>query len=169
MEVNNIMSQLGYSKNSNHSSQQYQEICSSNSIKRGLEKEILTEVGHMEEIPSTTFQGSFLGIPKIKQDLQSCSSLNSHQKEPFIKQSMMHTTVREENSEEESEDIYDVERIEDVQVIQGEEHYLVKWEGYPSSQNTWEPLSSFGDNLTLINEFIRDRNKELIDQSLIIK
>ncbi|CAI2371392.1 unnamed protein product [Moneuplotes crassus] len=63
-------------------------------------------------------------------------------------------------SEDSTEQYYNVEEILDVIVINGEEKYLVKWEGYPHSQNTWEPLASFGSNLHLINQFIEKRNRQ---------
>ena len=34
---------------------------------------------------------------------------------------------------------YEVEKIENSQVYQGKLQYLVKWKGYPVSDNTWEP------------------------------
>lgn len=43
----------------------------------------------------------------------------------------------------EESNIYEVERLMGVQVIQGVEHYNVKWEGYDQGQNTWEPISNF--------------------------
>eukprot|EP00494_Astrolonche_serrata_P025662 UN25923 len=41
------------------------------------------------------------------------------------------------------QNIYVVEDLVDRQVQKGEIHFLVKWEGYPSSANTWEPESNF--------------------------
>ena len=38
------------------------------------------------------------------------------------------------------DDIYTVERIVDKKKVCTKTHYLVKWEGYSSDQNTWEPL-----------------------------
>ena len=40
--------------------------------------------------------------------------------------------------EEEQEDVYIIESLVDVR----DGKYLVKWENYPSSQNTWELKSS---------------------------
>ena len=35
---------------------------------------------------------------------------------------------------------YEVERILDKQLIDGEPHYLIKWKDYEHSDNTWEPM-----------------------------
>lgn len=36
------------------------------------------------------------------------------------------------------EEIYDVEAIVKHRILKGKKQYLIKWLGYPSSQNTWE-------------------------------
>lgn len=36
------------------------------------------------------------------------------------------------------EDVYDVEAIVGDRIVKGRKQYLIKWLGYPSSQNTWE-------------------------------
>lgn len=38
-------------------------------------------------------------------------------------------------------DIYVVESILDVRMRRGEKEYLIKWEGYPDTENTWEVSS----------------------------
>jgi len=50
------------------------------------------------------------------------------------------------SSEEDEDDVYDVERIlaekdDDL----GEHVYLVKWDGYPDEECTWEPAEHFTD------------------------
>jgi hypothetical protein len=37
---------------------------------------------------------------------------------------------------------YEVEEILDQKYIRGWLHYLIKWEGYPYSENTWEPVKN---------------------------
>jgi hypothetical protein len=41
--------------------------------------------------------------------------------------------------------IYTVERILKDKTVKGKKRYLVKWEGYDSSHNSWEPPESFFD------------------------
>lgn len=48
-------------------------------------------------------------------------------------------------SSEESEPIFHVERILNHREHEGKTYYLVKWLGYDSSSNTWEPIESFID------------------------
>ena len=50
-----------------------------------------------------------------------------------------------------------VEKILDVKEEGGRNTYLVKWEGYPASETTWEPAEHFEDASTLAN-FWRQRN-----------
>jgi len=40
---------------------------------------------------------------------------------------------------EEEEEEYSVEKILDKRTKGGKVEYLIKWEGYPDSENTWEP------------------------------
>jgi hypothetical protein len=49
------------------------------------------------------------------------------------------------------EEEYEVEAIVTHKYDRGKIRYLVKWEGYPSSENTWEPESHL------------KRSKELLD------
>ncbi|CAG7831108.1 unnamed protein product [Allacma fusca] len=42
----------------------------------------------------------------------------------------------------ESEDIYEVEKIVRKRVSDGRVEYLIKWQGYSSSENTWEPIEN---------------------------
>lgn len=42
--------------------------------------------------------------------------------------------------DDEDDDIYTVEHIVDKKKEGLKTFYLVKWEGFPHSQNTWEPV-----------------------------
>jgi transposase InsO family protein len=55
--------------------------------------------------------------------------------------------------EEESEDEYEVEEILDRQRISGKPHYLVKWKGYDTSENTWEPIENLRDCHQLVQQY----------------
>jgi Chromo (CHRromatin Organisation MOdifier) domain len=42
-------------------------------------------------------------------------------------------------SDETQNDVYEVEKVLDNQEINSKTHYLIKWLGYNTSENTWEP------------------------------
>jgi len=56
---------------------------------------------------------------------------------------------------EEQEDIFEVEKILEEKIVDGEYQYLVAWKGYPgSAHNTWEPHGNLKDRAdTAIKEF----------------
>ena len=39
-----------------------------------------------------------------------------------------------------SEDEYEVEKILNYKQVSGRPYYLMKWKGYDTSENTWEPI-----------------------------
>ena len=45
----------------------------------------------------------------------------------------------DDEDDEEEEEEFSVEVIEDHKWIKGQLLYLIKWQGYPPEQNTWEP------------------------------
>ena len=53
------------------------------------------------------------------------------------------------------DNLYNVEKILDVRFINGKPEYKIKWENYPISQCTWEPLK----NLETIPHLIEEYNK----------
>eukprot|EP00741_Cyanophora_paradoxa_P001311 tig00000478_g1267.t1 len=60
----------------------------------------------------------------------------------------------------EDEPIYEIERIVDVKKVKGRKKYLVKWEGYPEEENTWEPESNLKSCQFWIDQFERERKEE---------
>lgn len=46
--------------------------------------------------------------------------------------------------------------------------YKVKWQGYPSSQNTWEPIKNLKNVRELVQDF-ETRNKDKLKQTLLNK
>ena len=41
---------------------------------------------------------------------------------------------------------YKVEKVIDDRIRKGKQEFLVKWEGYDSDENTWEPYNNIKDN-----------------------
>lgn len=44
--------------------------------------------------------------------------------------------------EEGIENEYKVEKILEMKCMSGKPHYLVRWKGYDTSENTWEPIKN---------------------------
>lgn len=63
----------------------------------------------------------------------------------------------------EIEDFFDVEEILDKKynAREGKNYYLVKWEGYPPEQNTWEPEENLETIPDLVDEFEKKYQKKL--------
>ena len=52
-----------------------------------------------------------------------------------------------------------VERILDKQKIEGKTHYLVKWQDYDESENTWEPPEHLTHAQKKLKDFLREQSK----------
>lgn len=72
------------------------------------------------------------------------------------KGSQLFTGESSQDSESSNVGSYKVEKIVGKDVIDGEIHYQVKWLGYPSSENTWEPIENLQGCQELIREFERN-------------
>ena len=68
-------------------------------------------------------------------------------------------TDAEGNVSDVSTDEFIVERVVDSQQRKGERYYLIHWQGYSSSEETWEPLGSLTGCLDLVEDFERKRRK----------
>lgn len=64
-------------------------------------------------------------------------------------------------------DEYEVEKIIGVKKVKNVEYYQVKWVGYPSCQNTWEPEEHLTGCLDLLEEFKKNKNKKKYEKSFL--
>merc|ERR1719188_2536289 len=66
--------------------------------------------------------------------------------------------VKEEYDQQGEEKIYTVENVLRKRIVKKKVYYLIKWKGYSSKQNTWEPSENV-ENLDLIKFFEAARVK----------
>ena len=64
-----------------------------------------------------------------------------------------------ENIEIESDDEYEVERILNDKRVSGRPFYLVKWKGYGTSENTWEPIAHLAGCHDKVTQYHRGKNR----------
>ena len=64
-------------------------------------------------------------------------------------------------SKDSQNDVYDVEKVLDRQLINGKPHYLIKWSGYGDEENTWEPETNLGSEL--LDEYLRQNPSKETD------
>jgi hypothetical protein len=67
-------------------------------------------------------------------------------------------TAPEGSIASEGERLYNIEKIVGHKIIKKVRYYRIKWEGYPSSENTWEPVDVLEDCgcLELVEEYHRN-------------
>lgn len=57
------------------------------------------------------------------------------------------------NKEDEKQEFYQVEKICDCKTVRGKKFYFIKWVGYSSKDNTWEPLVNLSNVLYMVDEY----------------
>ena len=62
--------------------------------------------------------------------------------------------AREVGETQQEEEVFSVEKIVSKRVVGGKTQYLLKWKGYDSDENTWEPEENL-DCEDLLEEFNR--------------
>ena len=65
--------------------------------------------------------------------------------------------IDEDGSSASSGDYFDIDRIEDYKIINGNDYFLVKWAGYSSCDNTWEPRENLTNVEEMVDEFLEKR------------
>ena len=63
-----------------------------------------------------------------------------------------------EVDEGQQEEVFSVEKIVSKRVVGGKTQYLLKWKGYDSDENTWEPEENL-DCQDLLEEFNKKASK----------
>jgi hypothetical protein len=56
---------------------------------------------------------------------------------------------------DDTEQEYEVEQILNDKRVSGKPYYLVKWKGYGTSENTWEPIENLTNCAALIRQYSR--------------
>jgi hypothetical protein len=73
-----------------------------------------------------------------------------------------------------TESEYIVEEILDRRIYKGVLQYLVKWEGYPLDQSTWEPIKNFTNSYKLVEDYDKrflqnlgyEKEKKVLDNGI---
>lgn len=68
-------------------------------------------------------------------------------------------STEEDDDDDEVDQVYEVEKVVGMRKRRTRIEYLLKWKGYPESENTWEPVENLGCK-DLIREFHAKQAKE---------
>jgi hypothetical protein len=81
-------------------------------------------------------------VAAYEKHVRSLKGVKKRQKESLLQSAQKHPVedVDMYGCEDDEQDIYTVEKIVDKKRVNQKTLYLVKWEGYSSDQNTWEPV-----------------------------
>lgn len=69
------------------------------------------------------------------------------------------TVAELEDTLQHSSVLYVVEKIVGEKIMKRKKHYCVKWDGYSSSENTWEPAQKLKNNQVLL-QYLADKRKQ---------
>ena len=58
------------------------------------------------------------------------------------------------------ENVYYIEEIIDKKIEEEATLYLVKWEGFSESENTWEPLKNLKTAMKFVNKYEKGKKKQ---------
>ena len=111
-----------------------------------------SEIGTLSQADCLSQLGamsSHEGIDDVTQNIMTCA-----QSDDLYTRFESSVAYDEPNDEGE----WNVEAIVGCDVIDGAVHYEVKWQGWPTSDNTWEPLENLTSCMELVEEF-RSRTK----------
>jgi hypothetical protein len=94
----------------------------------------------------------------LPSDTRKHQTFHVSQLEPADPETPLQETFHQENFEE---DVFEVEKI----LKQEGQRYLIKWKGYPDSENTWEPLKNLTNCRLLLQSFHQEQAKEAQNRS----
>ena len=118
-----------------------------------------------KEEPSTEKQGIKENNNEILLNIHEEKKEDVIEEEPDIKSeselnSEIFSNVSDEGEEEEEE--YEVEAIVSDRIKKGKKQYLLKWKGYPDSENTWEDEESLNCP-DLLLKYIQKKESQAYD------
>ena len=65
----------------------------------------------------------------------------------------------------EDEEQYEVEAVVDSRRHRGKDQYLVKWKGYPTSENTWQSADDLANAQEALEEYNKQRGTNQVKQT----
>ena len=59
----------------------------------------------------------------------------------------------QQEGEEKNQEFFQVEKIIECKIRNNRKYYQIKWVGYPSKDNTWEPIENLANVLYMVDEY----------------